>query len=136
VVVLAVLLLSTTWCIPHLGASCADRNNNRIGAITYNSNRGNSSRHNSSSSIVLLPHRYSRLPLDHHSSFPPVTFLATTVGRWGTLLESAASPSKATHRQLRHPWSINRGANRRVMCHGLAEPTIPPWRRFPQEKKY
>jgi hypothetical protein len=32
------LLLSTTWCIPYLGVSCADCSNSRIGAITHNSN--------------------------------------------------------------------------------------------------
>jgi hypothetical protein len=104
-------------------------------AIAHNSNRGNSSRHNSSSSTVLLPDHCSKLPSGHHISFPPVTFPATTAGRWGTLLESAASPSKAPHHELWHPWSINRGANRRVLHHRLAAPTIPPWRRFPHEKK-
>jgi hypothetical protein len=117
-VVLAVLLLSTVWCIPHLGVSYTDRNRSRTGAITHNSNRDNSSRYSSSSSTAFLPHCCSRLPLGHHNSFPPVTFPATIVGRWDTLLESTTSPSKATHHELRHPWSINRGANRRVMCHG------------------
>jgi hypothetical protein len=135
VVVLAVILPSTTWCIPHLGVSCVDCNSSRTWAIARNSNRGNFSKHNSSSSTVLLPHCYSKLPLGLRSSFPPLTFLATTAERGGTLLESAASPSKATHRELRHPWSVNRGANRRVMCHSLAAPTVPPWRRSPQEKK-
>jgi hypothetical protein len=32
-VVLVVLLLSTAWCIPHLGVSYTDHNNSRIGAI-------------------------------------------------------------------------------------------------------
>jgi hypothetical protein len=32
------LLLSTTWCIPYLGVSCAGCSNSRIGAITNNSN--------------------------------------------------------------------------------------------------
>jgi hypothetical protein len=116
------------------GVSYADRNSNKIGAITHNSNRGNSSS-NSSSSTVLLPHYCSRLPSGHHSSFPPITSLATTVGRWGTLLESAASPSTATHRELRHPWSISRRAIRRILHHGLTVPIIPSWRRFPREKK-
>jgi hypothetical protein len=129
-VVLAVLLPSTTLCIPHLGVSCADRNNSRTGAITHNSNRNNSSRHNSSSSIVLLPHRYNRLPSGHHSRFSPVTFPTTTAGRWGTLLESA-SINKAIHHELRHPWSISRGSIGRVLCHRLVTPSIPPWRKFP-----
>jgi hypothetical protein len=134
-VVLAVLLPSTTWCLPHLGVSCADRNSSRTRAIVHNSNRGNSSRHNNSSSIMLLPHRCSKLQLGHHSSFPPVTSPARTTERWGTLLESVANPSKATHRELQHPWSINRGANRSILCHRLAAPTIPPWTRFLGEKK-
>jgi hypothetical protein len=134
-VVLEVLLPSTAWCIPHMGVSCADRNSSRTRATTDNSNRGNSSRHNSSSSIVLLTHHYSMLPLGHHSSFLPVTFPTTTAGRWGTLPESAASPSKATHHEFQHPWSISRGAIGRVLRHGLAAPTIPPWRKFRQEKK-
>jgi hypothetical protein len=129
-----VLLPSTTWCIPHLGVSCADCNRSRTGAIAHNSNRGNSSKHNSSSSIMYQPHRCSMLPLGDHNGFPPVTFPATAVGRWGTLLESASSPSKATHHELRHLWSINRGANRRVLCHTLVTPTIPPWRGFPWQK--
>jgi hypothetical protein len=109
------------------GVSCTDHNHSRTGAITHNSNHGNSNRHNSSSSTVLLPHHCSRLPSDHHSSFPPVSFPGTTMGRWGTLFKSAASPSKVTHCELQHPWSINR----RVLCHALVVPTIPPWRRFP-----
>jgi hypothetical protein len=136
VVVLAVSPPCTALCIPHLGVSCADRNRSRTGAIIHNSNRDNSSRHNSSSSTVLLPHHCSGLPSGSHSSFPPVTFPTTTMERWGTLLDSATSPSKATHHELQHPWSINRGANRRVLCRGLAAPTIPSWRKFPWEKKY
>jgi hypothetical protein len=107
----------------------------RTGAIVHNSNSSNSSKHNSSISTVLQPHHCSRLPSGHHNSFPLVTLPTTTTKRWGTFLESATNPSKATHHKLRHPWSINRGANRRVLCHGLAAPTIPPWRKLPQEKK-
>jgi hypothetical protein len=75
VVVLAVLLQSTAWCIPQLGVSCIDHNSNRIGAIAHNSNRdnSNSNSHNSnnnSSSTVPLLHRHSRLPSGHHNSFP------------------------------------------------------------------
>jgi hypothetical protein len=140
-VVLAVLLLSTVWCIPHLGVSCVDHNSSKIGAIAHNSNRGNSSSNsrsssNNSSSTVPLPHRRSRLPSGHHSSFPPATFHASTMGRWATLLENVACQIKATHRELRHPWSISRGAIRRVLHHERATPTTPPWRRFPWEKKY
>jgi hypothetical protein len=135
VVVLAVLLPSTVWHIPHLGLSCADRNSSKTGAIAHNSNHNNSNRHNSNSSIVLLPHRCSRLQSGHHSRFPPVTSPATTTVIWGTLLVTAASPSKATRCELRRPWSINRGANRRDLCHGLAAPTIPPCRKFSLEKK-
>jgi hypothetical protein len=130
VVVLVVLLPSTTWCIPHLGISYADRKCNRTGAIAHNSNCGNSS---SSNSTMLLPHHRSRLSSGHHSSFSRATFHASTTGRWGTLLENGASRSKATHRELRHLWSISRGANRRVLHHGLAAPTTPPWRRFSWE---
>jgi hypothetical protein len=140
VVVLAVLLLSITWCIPHLGVSCADLNSRRIGAIVCNTNSGSSS-HNSnsssccySSSIMLLLHRRSRLPLGHHSSFPPTTFHASIAGRWGTLLVNAASPSKATHHELRHSWSINKGANKGVLHHRLAAPTKPLCIKFPREK--
>jgi hypothetical protein len=136
-VVLAVPLQSTTWCIPHLGVSCVDHNSSKIGAIAHNSNHSNSSSssHSSSSSTVLLLHRRSRLPSGHHSSFPPATFHASTVGRWATLLENAACLSKATHRELRNPWSISRGAIRRVLHHGWDTPTTPPWRSFPQKKK-
>jgi hypothetical protein len=138
-VVLAVLLPSTTWCIPHLGVSCIDHNSSRIGAVAHNSNRGNSSNsrnsNNSNSSTMLLHHHHSRLPPGHHNSFPLATFHASIVGRWATLLENVASPSRATHRELWHPWSTNRGAIRRVMHHGLATPTTPSWRRSPQKKK-
>jgi hypothetical protein len=113
-----------------------------IGAIAHNSNRGNSndnSRNNSSSnnnsSTVLLPHRCSRLHSCRHSSFPPATFHASTVGRWVTLLENAIYPSKATRRELQYPWSISRGAIRRALHHRWLMLTMPPWRRFPWEKK-
>jgi hypothetical protein len=142
VVVLAVLFPSTAWYIPHLGVSCVDHtsNSNRIGAIGHNSNCGNSSSNsynssNNNSSTMLLLHCHSRLPSGYHSNFPPATFHASTVGRWASLLENAASPSKATHRDLRHPWSTSRGAIRRVLHHALATPTTPPWRRFRREKK-
>jgi hypothetical protein len=135
VVVVAVLLLSTAWCIPHLGVSCTDLNSSSIRAIARNTSSGSSNRNNSSSSIVLLPHHHSRLPSSHHSSFPPASFHASIAGRWGTLLMNATSPSKATHHELRHLWSINRGANRGVLHHRLALPTTPLWIRSPREKK-
>jgi hypothetical protein len=133
VVVLVMLLPSTTWCIPHLGVSCIDHNSSRIGAVTHNSNCGNSSSNNCSSSspTVLLLYRHSRLPSGRHNSFPPATFHASTVRRWVTLLENATNPSKATHHKLRHLWSTSRGAIRRVLHDGLTAPTTPPWRRFP-----
>jgi hypothetical protein len=123
-----------------LEVSCVNHNSNKIGFITHNSNRANSSSNsrsssnNSSSTVPLLHHR-SRLPSGHHNSFPPATFHASTVGRWATLLENAACLSKATHRKLRHPWSISRRAIRRVLHHGRVMPITPPWRRFPREKK-
>jgi hypothetical protein len=114
VVVLAVPLQSITWCIPHLGVSYVDHTSSRIRAIAHNSNHGNSnskshSSNNNSSSTVPLLHRCSRLPSGHHSCFPPATFHASTAGRWATLLENVACLSKATHRKLPCPWSINRG---------------------------
>jgi hypothetical protein len=133
VVVLAVLLPSTAWCIPHLGVSCIDHNSSRIWAIIPNSNRGNFSSNNSST--VLLPHRHSRLPPGRYNNSPPTTFHASTVGRWATLLKNAASQSKATHHELRHPWSTSKGAIRRVLHHGLSVPSTPLWRRSPREKK-
>jgi hypothetical protein len=122
------------------GVSCVDHNSNRIGAIAHNSNRSNFSSNNCNSSninssTVLLPHRHSRLPPGHHNNSPPATFHASTTGRWATLLENAASPSKATHRKLWHPWSNSGGAIRRVLHHGLAMPTTPLRRRFPRVKK-
>jgi hypothetical protein len=72
VVVLAVLLPSTVWCIPHLGVSYTDRNSSRIVAIAQNSNCGNSSSNGcNSSSTMLLLHRCSRL---HQAT--------TAVSRW------------------------------------------------------
>jgi hypothetical protein len=129
VVVLAVLLLSTAWCILHLGVSCVNHNSSKIGAISHNFNGDNFSSNNrstSNSSIVLLPHRHSRLPPSCRSNFPPATFDASTTGRCATLLENAASQSKATHRELWHPWSTSKGAIRRVLHHGLATPTVTP----------
>jgi hypothetical protein len=137
VVFLAVFLQSIIWCIPHPRVSCLDHNNNIIGVIAHNSNRNNSNSNscsNINSSTVPLLHHHSRLPSGHHSSFPPATFHASTAGRWATSLENAACPSKATRRGLWHPWSINRGAIRRVLHHGWAMPTTPPWRRFIWEK--
>jgi hypothetical protein len=131
VVVLVVLLLSTTWCIPHLGVSCADLKANSIGATACNTNNSNSSSNNSSSSTVLLLHPCSRLPSGHYSSFSPATSLASNVGRWGTLLVNAACPSNTTHYELRHPWSTSRGTQH----HELAMPTTPPWMRSRQEQK-
>jgi hypothetical protein len=127
VVVLAVLLPNTAWCIPRLGASCVNHNSCRIGAIAHISNCDNFSRNsnNNNSSTVPLPHHHSRLPLGRHSNFLPSTFHASTAGRWATLLKNATSQSKATHRELRHPWSTNKGAIRRVLHHGLATPTTP-----------
>jgi hypothetical protein len=134
-----VLLQSTAWCIPHPEVSCVDHNNSRIGSIAHNSIRGNScsnSRNssNNNSSTVPLHRRHSRLPLGHHSSFPPITFYASTTGRWATLLENVVCPSKAIRHELRHPWSISRGAIRRVPHHRRLVPTIPLWRIFPWEK--
>jgi hypothetical protein len=108
-VILAVLLPSTAWCIPHLGVSCVDHNNSRIWVIAHNSNRNNSSSNNrsnsnNSSSTVPLPHRRNRLSSGHHSSFLPSIFHASTMGRRATSLENAACPSKATRRELRHSW--------------------------------
>jgi hypothetical protein len=82
--------------------SCTDHNSSRIGAITHNSNcdNSNSNNRNNNSSTVLLLHCHSSLPSGHHSNFLPATFHASTAGRWGTLLENAASPSKVTHREL------------------------------------
>jgi hypothetical protein len=113
-----------------VGVNYADHNNSRAGATAHNSNHGNSSSKSSSrsSSTMLLLNLHSKQPLGHHSSFLPVTSHASTVGRWGTLLMNAASPSKATHCELRHPWSISRGAIKRVLCHELASPTTPPLR--------
>jgi hypothetical protein len=133
-IVLAVLLPSTAWCIPHLGVSCVDHNNCRIGVIAQNSNRGDSSSNSSNSTVPLL-HRRSSLPSGHHSSFPPATFHASTARRWATLLENAACPSKATRREFWHPWSINRGVIRRVLHHGRVAATTPPWRRSLLGKK-
>jgi hypothetical protein len=139
VVVLAVLLPSTSWYIPHLGVSFVDHISNRIEGNAHNSTRGNSSNNNhnsnhSSSTVPLLHHR-SRLPSGRNSNFPPATFHASIVGKWVTLLENAVCPSKATRRELWHPWSISRRAIRRVLHHERVAPTTPLWRRFPREKK-
>jgi hypothetical protein len=114
------------------GVSCVDHSSSRIWAIIDNSSNNN---HSSNSSSTPLLHRHSRLPLGRHSSSPLATFYASTAGRWATLLENVTSPSKATRHELRHPWSINRWAIKRVMHQGRAVPTTPPWRRFPREKK-
>jgi hypothetical protein len=133
VVILAVLLPGIAWCIPHLGVSCVHHNSSRIAAIAHNSIHGNSSSnsHSSSSSIMPLLHCRCRLPSGHHSSFLPATFQASTTTRWTTVHENAASPSKETRCELRHPCSISRGAIRMVLHHGWVAPTTPSWRRFP-----
>jgi hypothetical protein len=134
VVVLPVLLPSIAWCIPHLEVSCVDSNNSRIGAIAHNSSHNYSSSNSRSSTMPLL-HHCSRLPSGHQSSFLTATFYASTTGRWATLLKNAACPSKATHHELWHPWSTNKGAIRRVLHNEWVAPTTPPWRRFPRVKK-
>jgi hypothetical protein len=103
-----------------MGVICVDHNSSRIGPIDNNSNRGNSSNNsrNNSSSTVPLHHHHNRLPSGHHSSFLPTTFHASTVGRWATLLEIVVCLSKATRHELWHPWSISRGAIRRIPHHG------------------
>jgi hypothetical protein len=86
------------------GVICADLSSSSIVVVTCNTSYDSSS-HNSSS-VVLLLHLHSRWPSGHHSSFPPVTFHASTVGRWGTLLMNATSPS-------------SRGANKVALHHEL-----------------
>jgi hypothetical protein len=56
VVVLAVLLISTAQCIPHLEICCTDLNSSRIGAITHNTSNVSSSRNNNSSTVLLPYH--------------------------------------------------------------------------------
>jgi hypothetical protein len=75
------------------GVNCVDHNSSRIGATAQNSNCDNSSNNsrnsNNNSSIVLLPHRHSRLQSGHHSRLPTVTFRASTAGSWDILSVSA-----------------------------------------------
>jgi hypothetical protein len=95
VVVLAMLLPSIAWCIPHLGVSCIDHNNSRIGAIANNSNNGNSrcisrnnnnNNNNNCSSTVLLLHALtvdnsstsSSGPTQSIVSFPFVLYCSLT----------------------------------------------------------
>jgi hypothetical protein len=99
-----------------------------------NSSSNNRNSNSSNSTMLLLCH-HSRLPSGRHSSFPLVTSLVSTTGRWGTLLVNAVGPNKATHSELWHLWSISRGANRGVQHDKLAMLTTPPWVRFPWEKK-
>jgi hypothetical protein len=54
------------------------------------------------------------MPPGLQNNSPPATFHDSTARRWATLLGNASSPSKATHRELRHLWSIRKGAIRRV----------------------
>jgi hypothetical protein len=137
-VVLAVLLLSTAWCIPHQGVSCADLNSSSIGAITHNTNNGStshSSNNSNNSSTVLLLHHCSRLQSGHHNRPPTAVFRASTMETWDISPVSASCQSKAIHHELWQLWSTSRGAHRGFLHHGLVMPTTPPWMRSPQEKK-
>jgi hypothetical protein len=137
VVGIAVHLPSTAWCIPHPLDSCVDLHSSSIGAIVYNTNIGSSSRNSSKSSPTEhLLHHCRRLQSGHHSRLPPTVSRASIAGRWGTSPVSAVSPSKAIHRELWHPRSTSRGANRGAQHHGLAAPTTLSWMRFLREKKF
>jgi hypothetical protein len=138
-----VLLLSTAWCIPHLGVSYADLNSSSIGAIACNTNSGSSSRNNnngsnsnsSCGSIVLLPHYHGRLQSGYHSRLLTAAFRASTAESWDISPASVTCQSEAVHHELWRPWSTNRGAHRGVLHHGLAVPTTPRGMRSPQGKK-
>jgi hypothetical protein len=137
IVAQAVLLLSTAWCIPHLGVSYADLNSSKIGAITRSINSGSSSHSSSNhnSSTMLLLHHYNRLQSGHHNRLPTKIFRASTVESWDTLPANALRQRRTTNPELQQPWSTGRRAHRGVLHRGLAVPTTPPWRRFPWEKK-
>jgi hypothetical protein len=89
------------------GVSCADLNNSSIGATAYNTSSGssshNSSSSSSSSSVMLLLHPAAG---GHQATTATSRQQLSMFQLWedgGTFLMNAASPSKATHHELRHP---------------------------------
>jgi hypothetical protein len=128
-----VLLLSTVWCIPHLGVSYTDLNSSSIGVVARNTNSNSNS---NNSSIMLLLHCRSRLQSGHHSRLPTAAFCASTMESWDILPVSASCQSQAIHLEQRQPWLIIKRAHIAVLHHRLTTPAAPPWMRYPWEKKF
>jgi hypothetical protein len=107
VVVLVVLLLSTAWCIPHLGVSCTDLNSSSIGAVTRNTS--------SSSSFMLLLHLHIR---QHFAVelFTADVHLSTSSSRSSPPSSSSPSPHRYGERPAIQPPPISSPWTHRPSC--------------------
>jgi hypothetical protein len=129
-VVIAVLHRSTAWFTHHPQESHADLRNSRVTVSSFSSSSSNSS-------LATLPSlRISKGQLGHHSRSHQWGTRATIMGRLGTLLRNAACQGKPTHHVPQHQWQLSRRANREAQRSNLAVLTTPPWRRYPQERKF
>jgi hypothetical protein len=79
--------------------------------------------------------QFNRAPTLPPQQFPANNFPSFNCRKMGHFARECHLPKQSNSHELRHLWSIIRGAIRRVLHHGRLVPTIPPWRRFPREKK-
>jgi hypothetical protein len=125
-VILAELHRSTAWFTCHPWDSRADPHSSRATAHSFSSR----------STTILFSLCSSREQLCHHSRLRHWGTRATTVGRLGTSPRNATCQGRLTHLILQLMWLPCRKASREAQRNIQAAPTTPPWRRYPQERKF